>query len=80
LAGENVSQDVINSQTGPGSNQTKHKKLAKKTKEMKIRAWRLALGGRKRLSGCNKQPNWPGFKSDQTKKKSSKIAKLKKKT
>jgi hypothetical protein len=53
LAGENVSQDVINSQTGPGSNQTKHKKLAKKTKEMKIRAWRLALGGRKHLSGVD---------------------------
>ena len=42
---------------------------------MKIRAWRLALGGRKPLSGCSKQPNSPGFKSDQTQKSSMRVGK-----
>ena len=40
---------------------------------MKIRAWHLALGGRKPLSGCSKQPNSPGFKSDQTQKSSMRV-------
>ena len=32
-------------------------KIQKKLKEMKIRAWRLALGGRKRLSGVSPRAN-----------------------
>jgi len=51
-------------------------KVQQKLKEMKTRAWRLALGGRKRLSGVSPRANADAT-SDQKKLKEIKLKEMK---